>query len=176
MHETRGYTITLPYLVALALASFPLAQYSSSSDLVQLPFSSYTVALSPRDIKTLWIVFFCLTLSYVRPACRNFSFEKYRGVFLVPSEGRIYAGLIKLRFHLREWKIDFKRRWRDERGSVGRVVIHCTVPRTRCRRVLLSWHIFHATLRYKSTGDHLNQYWRSLMSRELDGLVDSSWC
>lgn len=38
---------------------------------------------------------------------------------------RIYAGLIKLRFHLREWKIDFKRQWE---GMSAEVSYKFTVP------------------------------------------------
>lgn len=58
------------------------------------------------DIKTLWIVSLWLSL-LPRTYARNSSRKEYRGDILSIIEGRIYVRLIKLKFHLWEWEIDF---------------------------------------------------------------------
>lgn len=109
------------------------------------------------DIKTPWIASFCLILCYARPA-RNFSRKEYQGDILSIIEARIYAGLIKLKFHLWEREIDFKQCWRNE---VDRVIIQYTVPWTR---TLSSNTFFTAYIIMRRWNKKLLQVSRSLGS------------
>lgn len=123
MHGTRGRaTPLLPYFgLALLLGSL----HAIASRLPPIVTSyllspaRYLPRLTLKSYESFPSVSACVTrtLSYVRPTlsfsrARNSSRKEHQGEHSGHSrvEARIYVGLIKLRFHLRVRRIDFKRR------------------------------------------------------------------